>query len=113
MPPLPLRSSSSKTASLTATLPPVEDILPFMLRRVSLAAGTSDTSTSSHARVSRSLGPSKLKSPDTVGRDGSPDMVDRACSVMSPGKVAVSLGTATAPPRASSSTATSRMGFLL
>ena len=113
MPPLPLRSSSSKTASLTCTLPPSDDILPFRLIRVSLLAGTAETSTASQASVSRSFGPTRLKSPATVGRLGSPDMVDLACSTRSPGRVAVSFGTATAPRRASSSSAMLRIGCLL
>jgi hypothetical protein len=68
MPPVPLRSSSSKTASVTCTLPAFEAILPFKLSCVSLSAGTDETSIPSHDRVSRSLGPPRLKSPDTVGR---------------------------------------------
>ena len=35
-----------------------------------------------------------FSSPVTVGLAGSPDRVERACSTMSPGKVAASLGTA-------------------
>ena len=70
MPPLPLRSSSSKTASLTCTLPPFDAIRPFRLIRVSLLAGTDETSTASQASVSRSFGPTRLKSPATVGRVG-------------------------------------------
>ena len=113
MPPVPLRSSSSKTASLTCTLPPLDAILPFMLSRVSLLAGSDETSTSSHASVSRSLGPTRLNSPVTAGRAGSPDKVELACSTMSPGRVALSFGTATAPPCASSSITTLRIGCLL
>ena len=112
MPALPLRSSSSKTASLTCTLPPLEDILPFMLRRVSLLAGNAETSISSQASVSRSLGPTRLKSPETAGRAGSPEKVELACNTMSPGKVALSLGTATTPALASSSITTLRTGCL-
>ena len=113
MPPLPLRSSSSKTASLTCTLPPLEAIRPFMLSRASLSAGSDETSISSQASVSRSFGPTRLNSPVTAGRAGSPDKVELACSTMSPGRVAVSFGTATAPPCASSSIATLRIGCLL
>jgi hypothetical protein len=85
---------------------------PLRLSRVSLSAGICETSTSSHFRVSRSLGPTRLNSPLTVGRLGSPDMVDLACSTMSPGSVALSLGTATAPPLASRSSATARIASL-
>ena len=46
-------------------------------------------------QVSRSRPDQAEIAPDTVGRVGSPDMVDRACSTMSPGSVAVSFGTAT------------------
>ena len=112
-PPLPLRSSSSKTASLTCTLPPVEDMRPRRLSLCSLDGGTDETSTASHASVSRSLGPTRLNWPVTPGRAASPVRVDCACRTMSPGKVAASFGTATAPPLASSSSATFRTGCLL
>lgn len=112
-PAVPLRSSSSKTASVTWMLPLDEAMRPLRLSFVSLLAGTDETSTSSHFSVSRSFGPVRLKSPLTVGRAGSPDMVDFACRTMSPGKVAVRRGTATAPPLASSSTATLRIDCLL
>ena len=113
MPPEPLRSSSSTVASVTCTLPPIEPMRPFMASRVSLPAGIAETSTASHARVSRRRGPTRLKAPDAVGRAGSPDRVELACTTRSPGRVAVNFGTATAPPRASSCSATPRTGLVL
>ena len=79
----------------------------------SLLAGTDETSTSSHFNVSRRFGPTRLKSPLTVGRARLPDMADLACRTMSPGKVAARRGTATAPPLASISIATLRIDCLL
>ena len=112
-PPLPLRSSSSKTASLTCTLPPVEDMRPRRLSFCSLEGGTDDRSTASQDSVSRNLGPTRLNCPVTPGRAASPVRVDCACRTMSPGSVAVSFGTATAPPLASISSTTLRTGCLL
>ena len=111
--PLPLMSSSSKAASLTCTAPPLEPSRPFRLSRASLLGGSEATSIASQCSVSRSRGPTRLNSPSTAGRAGSPDKVERACSTMSPGSVALSLGTATTPPLASSSSATLRIGCLL
>ena len=112
-PPLPFRSSSSKAASLTWTLPPVDDIRPLRLMRASFSGGTPAGSICSQASVSRSLGPARLNVPLTLGRPGSPDIVDFASSTRSPGSVALRRGIATTPSRASSSIATWRTGCLL
>jgi hypothetical protein len=78
-----------------------------------LLDGTDETSIASQVSVSRSRGPTRLNSPLTAGLAGSPDRVERACTTMSPGKVALSLGTAIVPPLASRSIATLRTGCLL
>src|SRR5260370_4910215 len=70
-PPLPFTSSSSKAASVTCTLPPAEAMRPLRLSRVSLLAGISETSTSSHFKGSRNFGPTWLHSQVTVGLPGS------------------------------------------
>jgi hypothetical protein len=107
-PPATFRSSSWTVASGTCTSPLLEVIRPLKLRVFNLSGGRVETSMASHLSVSRSLGATRLNSPEAVGRAVSPDSVDLAWITMSPGRVASSFGTATAPPRASSSSETLR-----
>jgi hypothetical protein len=98
--------SSSTVASVTLRLLAVDASLPLTDRLCSLSSGTAAASTSSQARVSRSLVPARLKVPAVLPAAST---VASACTAISPGKVAFRRGTAIAPLRISSAIARSRI----